>query len=168
MKWHFQKLPQKGVTLVEILVVMGLLSGMLVVIATIFTSAADAQLQSKSHSSVLTDSRFILARLNYDISRASSVQTPANLGDTSNSLALTIHNKTYTYQLNGANLELTDPDGTATVNGSNTLISNMSFQKLGTANNPPTIKYTFTLKSKTKTHHGQNTQTLTSTAGLRP
>ena len=44
-------LNQSGVTFVEMLVVMGLLGGLLVVMATIFTSAADVQQSSSSYSS---------------------------------------------------------------------------------------------------------------------
>src|SRR5690348_850783 len=90
---------QSGMTLVEVLVTMGLLSIFLVVIATLFTSSVDVQQRSRSYSTVTTDARVVMERLDYDIARASAVTTPTSLGDNGGSLSLTIDGNTYTYQL---------------------------------------------------------------------
>lgn len=157
---------QDGVTLVEMLVVMGLLASMLILIATIFTSAVDVQQESNSYSSTLDSGRFMLARLNYDIARATAVTTPASLGSTGTSLVLTIGGTTYTYALLGNNLQLTDGTGTANLNSDDVTVSNPSFQELGNTGGEPTIVYSFTLTSTAQTHGLHTTQTFSSSESL--
>jgi prepilin-type N-terminal cleavage/methylation domain-containing protein len=157
---------QDGVTLVEMLVVMGLLAAMLVLIATIFTSAADVQQQSNSYSSTLVSGRFILARLNYDIARATAVTTPASLGTTGTSLVMTVGGSTYSYTLSGTNLQLTDATGAANLNSADVTVSALSFQELGNTAGFPTILYSFTLTSTAKTHGVAVSQTFTSAETL--
>ena len=161
------KIGQKGVTLVEMLVVMGLLAIFLLIMTTIFTSTLDVQNQSDAYSATTSDGRFIMARLNYDIARASAVTTPASLGASGSSLVLTVSGNTYTYALNGNNLQLTDNVGSANLNGSGTTISNLNFQPLGNPAGKDTIRYTFTLTSTTKHSGTPDSQTFTSTAERR-
>src|SRR5690349_6381695 len=108
-----REIQQSGMTLVEVLVTMGLLSAFLVVIATLFTSSVDVQLRSRSYSTVVTDGRFVMEPLNYDIARASTIAIPDSLGGSGSALSLTINGDTYSYQLQNGQLELTDPSGTA-------------------------------------------------------
>jgi prepilin-type N-terminal cleavage/methylation domain-containing protein len=96
---RLRKLNQRGVTFIELLIVMGLLSILLVIMLTIFTSSIDDQAQSEGYAATISDGRFLLARLNYDIARATAVTNPATLGSTSSSLGLTINGATYTYAL---------------------------------------------------------------------
>lgn len=158
---------QDGVTFIEMLVVMGLLGIFLVVITGIFTSTLDIQNQSESYSATVSDGRFIMARLNYDIARASAISTPAALGGTSTSLVLTINSATYTYALNGNNLQLTDGNGSGNLNGNGTTVSNLSFQRLGNTGGEHTIRYSFRLISTTKHDNASDTLTFTSTAEQR-
>lgn len=161
------KLHQRGVTLVEMLLVMGLLGIFLVVLTSIFTASLDVQMQSQSYSATITDSRFIMARLNYDIARASAVTTPAALGGSGATLGLTIGGSAYTYALNGTNLQLTDPTGPANLNGGGTTISDLSFQRLGNVGGKDTVRYFFKVTSKAVDKNGADTLTFTSTAELR-
>lgn len=158
---------QRGFTLAEALVVMALLAGFLMILTTLLTSAIDIQGNSESYSAVMTDGRFIMSRLDYDIARASAVTTPSALGGTSTSLSLTINSSTYTYALSGSDLTLTDPAGSANLNSSGTTVSNISFQALGNSGDKATIRYTFTLTSTRRHSSGYDVQTYTSTAGLR-
>jgi len=158
---------QHGFTLVEALVVMTLLAGFLMILTTLLTSAIDIQGSSESYSAVMTDGRFMMASLNYDIARASTVTIPSSLGGSSASLALTINGNTYTYGLSGSNLQLADPTGTDNLNSSGTTVSGLSFQTLGNSSGKATVRYSFTLTS-TAHHSGiSDVQTYTSTAGLR-
>ncbi len=165
MKKYFT-IAQSGVTLVEMLVVMGLLSIMLIVISTIFTSAADVQQESNSYSATLSSGRFIMARLNYDIARSTSVSTPASLGATSSTLQTVIGGTTFSYALSGANLQLTDGSGTDNLNSDDVQVSNLSFTELGTVSGEPTITYSFTLTSIAKSHGQADVHTFTSSQGL--
>lgn len=162
-----RQIGQKGVTLVEMLIVMGLLSIFLLVMTTIFTSTLDVQNQSNTYSSVLSDGRFIMARINYDIAISTTITTPTTLGVTSTSLVLTTATNSFTYALSGGNLQLTDNTGTANLNSSGTVVSNLSFTKLGNTGGKNTTRYTFTLTSTSKHDGTTDSQTFTSTAGRR-
>lgn len=166
IKKYITNLNQAGVTLVEMLIVMGLLSAMLVVVATIFTAAADVQQQSDSYSATISSGRFIMARLNYDIARASSISTPSSVGATASSLVLNIGGTPYTYALSGDNLQLTDGSGTDNLNSGDVVVSNPSFQELENTGGEPTILYSFTLSSTAESHGVSDTQTFTSAVGL--
>jgi prepilin-type N-terminal cleavage/methylation domain-containing protein len=161
------KLTQRGVTLVEMLIVMALLSVFLLVIATIFTSTLDIQSQSSSYDAVMSDGRFIMARLDHDIALATAITTPASLGASGASLVMTIGGNTYTYALSSGNLQLTDNIGAANLNGSGTTVSSLTFQRIGNAGGKDTIRYSFTLTSIAKSTTGTTSQTFTSTTERR-
>jgi prepilin-type N-terminal cleavage/methylation domain-containing protein len=168
MKKKLIKLTENGVTLIEILIVMGLLSVLLIVIATIFTSAADVQQQSSTYNATNENGRFIMARLNYDIQRAFSVVTPNSLGATSSSLNLDIGGINYIYGLSSGNLTLEDNNGQDNLNGNDVTVSNLSFQELGNNIEKPIISYSFTLSSITTNHGKSDTKTFTSAESIQP
>ena len=161
-----RRLGQRGVTLIEMLLVMGLLSIFLVTLATMFTAIADSHINTQTYSSVASDGRFTLARLEYDIRRASAVTTPASLGGTGSTLVLTIGGNSYTYALSGGVLQLTDNTGTAALTGNGVVVSGLTFQRIGNASGKDTIRYTFTLTSVAQSSDGKVTQTFTGTEEL--
>lgn len=167
LKTTGRKLGQRGVTFVELLIVMGLLSFFLVILATIFTKTADIESQSQGYSATVSDGRFIMARLDYDIARASAISSPGSLGSTTANLTLTIGGTAYTYAVLGGNLQLTDGGGTANLNSDGTTVSNLTFLRLGNVSGKESIRYGFTLTSKAKHASGQDTQTITSTVERR-
>lgn len=161
---------QKGVTIIELLVYIGLLSIFLIVLLDVFTSVLSSKLESQSTAAVSQDSRYILSKLNYDITNADSVTSPASFGSPSNSLVIVEGGSSYTYSLNGSDLELTTPAGTAKLNGNDTSVTGLSFTKLGNPSvndNKPTIKISFTVKSQIEQPSGQEEQTIDTTIGLR-
>src|SRR5688572_12402979 len=111
-----------GFTLVELLITMGLLSIFMLVITDIFAAVVDVRTESEATSAVSEDSRFLLARLSYDVQRASAVTTPAALGGASGTLGLTIGGVAHTYAVSGGNLQLTNPSAD-NLNSSETVIS---------------------------------------------
>lgn len=162
-----KQIGQAGVTFIELLIVMGMLSIFLVVMATIFTATIDTQTQTQGYSATLSEGRFVMARLNYDIARASAVSTPSALGANSTSLVLTIGGNSYTYALSGTTLRLTDPAGTADLSDYNAKISALSFQKIGNSGGKETIRYSFTVTATAQQASGVQTKTYTSTVELR-
>ena len=158
---------QNGFTLVEFLIQTALLAGFLVILTNLLVSIIEVKLNSETISSIEEDGRFIVARMNYDIHRASSMTTPATLGATSTSLVLVIGGSNYTYQLNGSNLELTDPLGAGLLNGSETIISGLSFQRLGNSGGKPTVKIQFSVDSVENSLRIARSKTFVSTGGLR-
>lgn len=162
-----RRLGQRGVTFVELLIVMGLLSFFLLILATIFTTTVDIEGQSQGYSATVSDGRFIMARLDYDIARASAISTPGSLGSTTANLVMTIGGASYTYAVSGNNLQLTDASGSANLNSDGTTVSAVTFQELGNGGGKPAIRFSFTLTSTAKHGSGQDIHTFTSTVERR-
>ena len=159
-----------GVTLVELLLYMSLVSIFIVTLTDIFASILNVRTESEATSAVEVDGRFILARLNYDISRASTIITPSPIGATSPSLSMDIGGVTYTYSLSASNLQLVNNLDTNNINGSETIISALSFQRIANASIPgtkDTIRVQLTLDSKTQRPSGPEVRTFTTTIGRR-
>lgn len=156
-----------GFTLVELLLYMGLLAMFLVVLSQLFISIMDIALSSSATSNLAQDSRFLLARFSYDITRAQAITIPAGMGQTSSSLRLLIGGVQYDYSLNGTNLQLVTGANTDNLNGSDTQISNLSFTKIGNPPGKPTVKITFTIASHAQVSKGLEIQTFTTTIGTR-
>lgn len=160
---------QKGVTVVELLLYMALLSILLTVLTSIFMSALDVQLESNATSSVEQDGNYILARLAYDIHRAQSVNIPPINGATDNNFQIVIDgvNYSYTVDVNG-NLILTNNIGANNLNSYGTRISAFSIQRFGNAGGiENTLKINFTLVSRTEKKSGFETRNFQTNLSLR-
>jgi prepilin-type N-terminal cleavage/methylation domain-containing protein len=157
---------QRGFSLIEMLIVMGLLSILLVALTDMFTSVLNVQTESESTAAVSQDGRFVLARLGYDINHASSITTPAALGGSGSTLAIVVGGNTYTYTVSGGNLQLTNHLGTNNLNGSETTISGFTVQRLGVASKD-SIRLSFTVTSRAQPKQGAEVKTFTTTVGRR-
>jgi prepilin-type N-terminal cleavage/methylation domain-containing protein len=96
---------KSGFTLVELLIVMGVMSILMVILFQVFGSILTMKLRSEATTAVAQDSRYLLTRLTYDISRASNITLPTALSSGS-SLGLLIQGSTYLYELDGVTLTL--------------------------------------------------------------
>jgi type II secretory pathway pseudopilin PulG len=157
----------KGFTIVELLIYMALLSGFLIVITEIFASIMDVKLESDATSAVEQDGRYILTRLSYDIPQSTSIGTPTTLGSTASSLVMVVSGITYTYSINGNNLQLNNNLGSNNLNSTESKISNLSFQKIGNSGGKETIKFSFTVTSAAVRPGGAETRTFNTTIGRR-
>ncbi|MDZ7744164.1 MAG: prepilin-type N-terminal cleavage/methylation domain-containing protein [Candidatus Saccharibacteria bacterium] len=90
---------QTGFTLIEVVVALALTSVMLMVLTDMLVSLVSLHKESYSASAVTQDGRYLLNRLEHDIRRASDVSVPETLGDTNDTLELTIDGLVYTYSL---------------------------------------------------------------------
>lgn len=161
--------PQRGFTVIELLLYMGILVILITVLASTFGSIIDVQLESKATSSVDQDGRFILARLAYDMQSATSIASPS-AGSTATSLTIKKSSESYTYKLNASNnLQLTNNSGTDNLNGEDSSISNLTFQTIGSSSTSATVQMKFTVTSRTrKTAGSQNeSRTFQTTLGLQ-
>ena len=143
---------QKGITVVELLLYMGILTILLTILTSVFTSALDVQSESNAVSSVEQDGNYILARLAYDIHRAQSINIPPTNGTTSNSFQIVVDGINYTYSIDvNNNLILTNNFGVNNLNNYGTNVSTFSVQRLGnTGGVENTLKINFTVTSRTK------------------
>lgn len=158
----------KGFTIVEILIYIGLFSMFMVVLTNIFVSSLDVKLGSEANSAVVTDGRFILTRLENDITQAQAISLPASLGDEGSSLTLTLPGgDTLSYNLNGDNLELTDAIGSGKLNSSETKITSLNFHKIGNADGGETVQINIVLESTTAIRAQPEIRDYQTTVGLR-
>ncbi len=141
---------QKGITVVELLLYMGILSILLVILTSIFVSALDVQSESNAASSVEQDGNYILARLDYDIHRAQSINIPGANGTTSNNFQIVIGGVNYSYSIDiNNNLILTNNLVTNNLNSYGSSVSNFSVLRLGnTGKKEDTLKINFTITSR--------------------
>lgn len=168
IKNHFKLLShQGGSTLVELLLYMGLLSIFLLTLTDIFVAILEVRTDSAATSAVVEDGRYLLARLNYDISQATTISTPANGGDNSPTLVLVIGGTNYTYSLSSNNLVLTNNFGSNNLNSSETRLPSLNFQKLTNGTGSETVKINFTIASVTTRKKGEESRSFQTTVGKR-
>lgn len=141
---------QKGVTIVELIIYIGLLSIFMLVLVDVFVTILNAKLESESTSTLNQDARYIYSKMVYDVVNASSFTVP-------NSTTLVVGANTYS--LSGGNLTL----NSIKLNGLDTKIDSINFTKLGN-----TVKTTFTIESLVNLQSGVQTRTIVTTFGLRP
>jgi prepilin-type N-terminal cleavage/methylation domain-containing protein len=159
---------QRGLTLVELIVSMGLMSIFMLVLTDIVVAVGDVQTESEAASAVAQDGRYILARLSYDVQRAESIATPPFVGASSTQMVLTIGGGTaYTYALSGGNLRLTANSLTDNLNSSETTVSGFSIQRYGNSGGKHTLTISFTLTSTATRDTGAEVKTFTTTVGVR-
>lgn len=158
---------QRGFTIVELIIYMGILSLLLLVLTQLFGAALDVQRESESSSSVVQDGKFILSRLFYDISNAQSITVPAAIGSTSATLQFTKNGISYTYAVNNENLQITDNIATDALNSFDTKITAFSFKRIGNSGGKHTIQVQFTLVSKTTRPDKSEIKDFQTTVGLR-
>lgn len=164
---RFKNNQDNGFTLIELMLFMAMFSVILIVLSSLFSAIVEKQLETESVSAVENDSKFIIARMLYDISRADSMTTPATLGAQSASLSLVISGITYTYAISGGNLQLTQGVQTDDLNGVGSTISGLNFTRLGNTTGKHTIQVTYTVTSDTVLPSGPETKTISTVIGTR-
>lgn len=162
-----QKQHKKAFTLIELILFFGLFSIILGVLTNLFSVIVDTQTEVETTSAVENDSKFITARIMYDIQRADSISMPASVGSQTATLSLIIDGETYNYAVNNGNLELTIDSNTDTLNGSLTQLSSISFQRFGNIGGKHAIRLQFTIDSRNETAAGQETKQIETMIGLR-
>lgn len=158
---------KRGFTIVELLIYIGLLSILLVVLTEIFLSILDLQSEGRAVSSVAQDGRFLIARLNYDLRRSSSITEPATLGETSTNAIVTIDGNPYTFAENGGNLVLTTDGSSENLNSEGSRVTNLTFTRLGNVGGKNSLQIKFKLKSAQILHQGSEMRNYETTVSLR-
>lgn len=124
-------LKQSGFSIVELLIYMGLFSGFLVILSALFISTLEAQSDASATSHTDQDSWYVYSRLQHDLYQASSITTPANNGDETNSLVLEVDGSTITYSLVNNQLAITKDAQTDPIVSGEVSVSNLNFKRLG-------------------------------------
>lgn len=146
---------RKGFTLIELVLYMGMMSILVGVLGMIFATIVDVQLESEAASSVDQDGRYILSKLLYDTKSATTIVEPSDPGETSSTLQMNINGVGYTYSVNaGGNLQVVNNYGSNTLNGFDSQVSNVSFQRIGNGSGSDTLRFNFTVTSRTQRPSG--------------
>jgi hypothetical protein len=132
---------------------MGLLASFMMVLGSLLFSILDVKLESVGSSDVDLDGQFLLARMSYDIRRASAVTVPASLGASASGLTLTISGVSYAYTSTSGNLNLTVSGDTQRLNSPGTSVSTFSVTRLGNPSGKASLEVTFSLTSNTVSLH---------------
>ncbi len=144
----------QGFTLIELIVFMGILSILLLMLSTLFTSIINVQLESEGYSSIDMDGRYILSKFTHDFQSADTVDsinnyidTPAT-GSAGQILKIKINSVLYTYSgSTSGSLQLVTPT-LNNLTSSDSSISGLFFQRIGSGGNKDTIRINFRLTSK--------------------
>jgi prepilin-type N-terminal cleavage/methylation domain-containing protein len=149
---------RRGFTLIELLVYMGIFSILLVVLTEMLVSTLKIQLDSAATGSVDQNNRFIEKRLSFDIQRAKSSQVSVD----QQILTLNINGTNHIYTTNGDNFTLNGDE----LNGYDTTVSNLLFQKIGTVNSSIVINYG--IRSDIVRSSGPEIRNVNTVINLRP
>lgn len=156
-----------GVTIVELLIYLGLMSIFIVILMGIFTAALKTKLVTESTSGISQDSRYILSKLSYDINNADSITSPG-LGSTSATLQTVASGSASTYGLNSGNLVKTVGGVSTNLNGIDTQLDSISFKNIGNPGGKATIQIVYTVRSRIIIQGGgTEAQTVNTTVGTR-
>ncbi len=163
---------QKGFTLIELVLYVGILSILVGIMSTMFGQIVEVQLESESTSVVDQDGRYIMGKLFYDMKSISAspsgdrITTPASPGVTSSTLQIRVNSINYTYSLDsGGNLLLTN-GSTGEVNklnGANSYLTGLSFQRIGAGDSNDTIRVNFTVVSRIQQPSGAESRSFQTT-----
>lgn len=156
-----------GFTLVELLIFMGLFSVILVVLSSLFAAIIQQQLENQVISAVESDSTYVVSRLAYDFEQADTVVVPVENGDETVSLTLDINGEEYEYLLNDSTLEVVTPTDTVHLTSPRTVVTDLSFQRLGNESGVPTIRVRMTLSSLAENSTGAEVTEIDTIFGIR-
>ena len=158
---------KRGVTLIELVIYMSILSVLLLFFTDMFATLINKQLETESLSNVQQDANYLLSRFSYDFGRAASISLPAAPGAPANSLRLLIGSTFYSYSVSSGNLIVEHGGVQDTMNSSEVAISNPTFQRLGLGNSHDAIRITFDVTSKVKQQAGYDVTHFSTTLGIR-
>jgi type II secretory pathway component PulJ len=167
MKKKLNTTGNKGVTLIEMVIYMGILSIILIVFVDMFAVLVNKQMETESISSVQQDSNYILSRLSYDFSQAETVEIPAQAGSSSAMLRLMIASQLYDYSIVNNSLIVTSSGISTQLNGYDTTIDPITFTRIGEGNSNDVVRITIPIISRAKKQSGYELFTISTTLGIR-
>lgn len=159
---------EKGTTLIELLIYIGLLAIFLSVLTSLFGTAVEIFISTQSTSGIAIDSTYLLSKMKYDIQRAESISNPVVQGGSGSTLSLVIDGGTYSYSVDvNGNLVYSNPSGTFFLNSYLARISSLNFTKLG---NPggieETLKIDMILSSRVEQAKGEEISNISTAIAL--
>lgn len=119
----------RGMSLLELLLYIAILSGLMVVVSDAFISLLKGRGQAEARSEVNSAIRFASELIKQDIKNASAISTPI-LGTPASTLSLTVSGLPVVYDMMGGVLRRTEDGATASTTGSFVSVDSPVFTKL--------------------------------------
>ncbi len=160
-------LREKGVTIAELVVYMGILSIVLLLFVQLFALIVNKQLETESVSSVQQDSNYLLLKFNHDFQQMDSITLPSQPGQTSLVLKCATNMLETQYLVENQRLIASTSGTKIQLNGYDTIVSNPLFIRLGNGSSNDVVRITFDITSKAKKQSGSEYYQFNSTFGLR-
>lgn len=157
---------QRGFTVLELVIYMGLLLVLMMILMGIFNAVLDTSLDSESNAGVQQDGRYLLAKLSYDIRNSTDVLSPA-LGSSTSTLSLDMNGNTNSYTIQNGVLQITSAGITDNLSGFDENISGFTVQTVGNASGKKLVELQFTLTSKVFSPKGLESASFSTTVGER-
>lgn len=120
---------KKGISLLELLIYIAILSGLMVVVSDAFISLSKGRGQAEARSEVNAAIRFAAERIKQDVKNASVISTPA-LGTPTNTLSLTVSGVPVVYDVVSGVLRRTENGVTASTTGSTITVDAPTFTRI--------------------------------------
>src|SRR3989344_4394989 len=122
------KVCQRGMSLLELLLYIAILSGLMVIISDAFISLSKGRGQAEARSEVNSAIRFAAERIKQDVKNASAISTPT-LGTPANSLSMTVSGVPVVYDVLSGALRRTENGVVATTTGSLVFVDTPTFTR---------------------------------------
>lgn len=119
----------RGMSLLELLLYIAILSGLMVVVSDAFISLSKGRGQAEARSEVNSAIRFATERIKQDIKNASAISTPI-LGTPASTLSLTVSGLPVVYDMLGGVLRRTEDGAMASTTGSFVSVESPVFTRL--------------------------------------
>ncbi len=123
----------RGISLLELLIYIAILSGLMVVVSDAFISLSKGRGQAEARSEVNSAIRFAAERIKQDVKNASAISTPT-LGTPASTLSLTVSGAPVVYDVLGGVLRRTENSVTASTTGSAVSVDAPTFTRLENSN----------------------------------
>lgn len=162
-----KKALSQGIALIELLIFMGLFSIVLAILTSLFSILIQENLTVKGVSAVESDSAYILARLQYDMDRASDILTPATNGESSDTLQLQIDDTDYSYSVSNDSLMFTSPLESVQLQSVRSRVTQALFERIGNVGGKPTIRISIILESVSQNASGPETSRISTVLGIK-
>lgn len=118
-----------GISLLELLIYIAILSGLMVVVSDAFISLSKGRGQAEARSEVNSAVRFAAERIKQDVKNASAISTPT-LGTPASTLNLTVSGVPVVYDVLGGVLRRTENSVVASTTGSAIAVDTPTFTRI--------------------------------------
>lgn len=157
---------QAGFTLVEFILYFALASALFTVVGGLFISILESRTTISAVTSLDRDGQFVIARLRYDIQRATEVSSPSALGESASVLGLVIDGQPWTYQVEAGKLSIFR-GGVSDVLHDQTIVESFVVRRMGSEGGTPLVEIDLELRSGIQEDGGERSRSFETTVGLR-